>query len=209
MVKFKEMTDEVKFSMVQDNINHFERFGPQFIKSQLGDQAAVEHQEIMRSGCNAIPDNKAYMEKYETAYANFIWMARNNFKFIREKMGKEGIEHFKRMQVKELKQKNAGVGLFFLNLIRAISPGTAFVMANKEFAYQLQWITPLTLPKCSKNKAVFDIARCKILDYKDTEDLCRIACQKIYPKWVAEQFKAKMVFKPNGNSCKCTVTPLK
>lgn len=209
MVKVKEMTNEVKFNMVQDNIRHFEAFGPQFIKSQLGEQEAAEHQKIMRSGCNAIPDKSSFVEKYEAAYANFIWMARNNFNFIREKMGEEGIEHFKRMQVNELKKKNAGAGVFFLNLIRAIAPGTAFMMANKEFAYQLQWITPLTLPTCSKDRAVFDIARCKILDYKDTHDLCRIACQKIYPKWVAEQFKANMVFKPNGNSCKCTVTPLK
>ena len=69
-------------------------------------------------------------------------------------------------------------------------------------------ITPFSVSELNPDKAVFDIPRCKVLDYPETEDVCQVGCQRVYPKWVAEQFKIGMKFDLQGHSCKCTVTPL-
>jgi hypothetical protein len=111
-----------------------------------------------------------------------------------------------RHEVDGLKRKNAGASVLLLNLIRAIAPGYAFVMTNKEFAHQLQWITPFAVPELNAHRAVFDIPQCKVLDFEDTEDICQIGCQGIYPIWVAEQFKVKMAFDREGNRCTCAIT---
>ena len=53
-----------------------------------------------------------------------------------------------------------------------------------------------------------DIPRCKIVEQPHTQDLCNIACQRMYPAWAAEQFHVDMKYDPQGLSCRCTITPL-
>lgn len=208
MVRVKEMPYNEKYNMVQDSIKLMETLVPSFVKKHLGDKAVVECQKIWREGIRPIPEDASFEEKYEIAYGNFIWMGKSNLSFIRKHMGEDGITHFTRAEVEALKRKNAGPALFFLGLIRALSPGSAFTMINKKFSYQIQWITPFSVSELTRDKAVFNIPRCKILDFQDSDDLCRIGCQSIYPLWVVEQFKVRMEFAPRGHSCTCTVTPL-
>lgn len=124
-------------------------------------------------------------------------------------MGEEGIKKFERAEVEGLIKKNAGAALLLLNLTRVFSPSMAFVMTAKQMAYQLQWLTPFSIHELIRDKLVLDIPRCKILDFPDTDDLCFIGCQSSYPMWVAEQFKVRMEFVRRGNSCTCTVMPLR
>ena len=88
MVKMKEMPSSEKYAIIMDNINH--SFVPSFISKHLGEHAAIELQNIWREEFEAIPDDASFDEKYETAYRNWIWMAKNNLNFIRIKMGEEG-----------------------------------------------------------------------------------------------------------------------
>lgn len=207
MVRVKEMPYSEKCNMVQDSIKLMHTFIPSFLKKNLGDQVVVEHQELWREGIRPILEDASIEEKYEIAYGNFIWMAKSNLSFIRKHMGEDGITQFKHAEVEALKRKNAGPALFFLSLIRAISPDSAFSMINKKFSYQLQWITSFSVSELTRDRAVFNIPRCKILDFQDTDDVCLVGCQSIYPMWVAEQFKVRMEFARQGNSCTCTVTP--
>jgi hypothetical protein len=204
----KEMPYREKYEIVLDNVNFAETFASAFVKQHLGDQAVIDLQTIYQEGIKPVPEEATFEEKYESAYSNWIWMGKSDFEFIRQHMGEEGIAQFERADVEALKRKNASPSLYFLSLIRAISPGTAFKMTAKEFAYQLQWITPFSVSVLDQSKTVFDIPRCKILDYPESDALCHIGCQGIYPKWVAEQFKVRMEFDRQGNSCTCTLTPL-
>jgi hypothetical protein len=205
-MSIKEMPYNEKYTIMLDNIN--DTFVPSFVQKYLGDPAVVELQRIWEEGIKPIPEDTSFEEKYEIAYGNWIWMAKSNLTFIREQLGEDGIEKFKRAEVDALKRKNASPALLLLKLIRAISPGTAFKMIANKFSYQLQWITPFSLSEMTRNSVVYDIPRCKILDYPDNEDLCIIGCQSIYPMWVAEQFRVKMSFDRQGNSCIATLTPL-
>lgn len=208
MKKGKEMPYKEKYNMVQDSIKLSETFVPPFIKKHLGEQAVVECQNMWREGMKPVPEDASFEERYETAYGNFIWMGKSNISFIRSHMGEDGVIQFQRAEVEALKRKNAGPALFFLGLIRVVSPGAVFMMINKKFSYQLQWITPFTVSELNRERAVFDIPRCKILDFPDSDDICHIGCQSIYPTWVAEQFRVRMEFARRGKSCTCTITPL-
>jgi hypothetical protein len=92
--------------------------------------------------------------------------------------------------------------------MRLFSPGTAFTMTSKQMGYQFQWLTPFTVSELTRHRTVFNVPRCKILDYPDTEDICLVGCQSTYPMWVAEQFMVAMKFNRQGNSCTGTLTPL-
>jgi hypothetical protein len=124
-------------------------------------------------------------------------------------MGEDGLKMFERAEIEGLIKKNASPALLMLKIIRAFSPGTAFGMTAKQMGYQFQWLTPFTVPELTKQKAVLNIPRCKILDFPGTEDICIVGCQNTYPKWVAEQFKVSMKWNRQGNSCTGTLAPLK
>ena len=209
MVKVKEMPYSKKYAKVIDNMKFDETFILPFVQKHLGDQAGAEIRKTWQEGMKPIPSGGSFEEKYEVAYANWIWLAKNIYPFIRKRMGEDGLKKFERAEVEGLIKKNANPALFMLKIIRAFSSGTAFGMTAKQMAYQLQWLTPYSVPELTHTKAVLDIPRCKILDFPDTEDICFVGCQSTYPKWVAEQFKVEMKFNRQGNSCTSTLAPLK
>ena len=122
-------------------------------------------------------------------------------------MGEDGVRKFERAEVDALKRKNAGPAVYLLNLIRLFSPGTAFTMTGKQMGHQFQWLTPFSVSELTRNKTVFNIPRCKILDFPDTEDMCRVGCYSTYPMWMTEQFMVDMKCNRQGNSCTITLTP--
>ncbi|MBW2341252.1 MAG: hypothetical protein JRF50_13065 [Deltaproteobacteria bacterium] len=208
MVKIKEMPYSEKYAMVADNVKFDKSFLYPFVRRHLGDQTVNELKGIMQSGFKPVPEEASFEEKYEVAYGNWIWSVRNIFRFIRERMGEEGFHQFERADVEELIKKNASLGLLLLNLIRLFSTGTAFTMTCKKLGYKFQWLTPFSMSELTRDKAVLDVPRCKILDFADTDDICLVGCQRIYPMWMAEQFKLSMTWNRQGNSCTGILTPM-
>jgi hypothetical protein len=205
---FKAMPYSEKCDMALDSVTFSQRQGADFVREHLGDQASSELWMTYQEGIRPIPEGASADERYEAAYRNWIWVGMTNFGFIRERMGEEGIDRFVDFEVEALKRKNASPSLFVLRAVRALSPKTAFQMTAKELTYRLQWITPYSVSKSDPGTAVVDIPRCKVLDDPAAADLCRIGCLRVYPRWVAEQFKVSMDFDPQGHRCRCTLTLL-
>ena len=207
MVRIKEMPYSEKYAMVIDSTKFYESLLFPFVQKHLGDQVVSELKGIIQSGFKPIPEVTSFKEKYEVAYANWIWLAKNTFSFIRKQMGEDGLKKFERTEVQALIKKNASPALFMLKIIRAFSPGTAFGMTAKQMGYQLQWLTPFSVPELTRHKAVINMPRCKILDFPDTEDICRVGCSSTYPIWMNEQFMVDMKCNRQGNSCTITLAP--
>lgn len=208
MKEGKKMPYSEKYAIVLDKMKPDDVLISPLIQKHLGAKALVELQNIWQEGVKPVPEDASDEEKYEIAYSNLIWRGKSNLTFIRKHLGEGGIEQFKLAQVEELKRKNASPALFILGLLRAISPGLAFIMTAKQMAYQIQWLTPLSLVELTRNRAVFNIPRCKVIDFPDSEDLCLIDCQGAYPMWLAEQFKVGLKFERQGNSCTAILTHL-
>jgi hypothetical protein len=79
-------------------------------------------------------------------------------------------------------------------------------MIAREMAYELQWLTPLSLVELTKNKALFNIPHCKVMGFPDMEEVCTVDCQAAYPMWFTEQFKIGLKFDRQGDSCKAVLT---
>ncbi len=209
MVKIKEMPYNEKYAKVVDNMNFDESFVFPFVQKHLGDQAVSELKGIWQKGFEPIPEGASFEEKYEVTYGNWIWLAKNIYPFVRKKMGEDGLKKFERAEVEALKKKNASPALLLLKCIRLFSPATAFAMTCKQMGHEFQWLTPLSVHELTPHRAVFEIPRCKILDFPDTDDICLVGCQSTYPMWVAEQFKVSMKWNRQGHSCTSTLAPLK
>ena len=209
MAKVKEMPYSEKYAKVIDSMKFDESFISPFVQKHLGDQAVSELKGIWQKGFKPIPEGASFEEKYEVAYGNWIWLAKNIYPFVRKQMGEDGLKKFERAEVEALIKKNASPALFLLKFIRLFSHDTAFAMTCKQMGYQFQWLTPFSVPELTRHRAVLDIPRCKILAFPDTDDMCLLGCQSTYPMWVAEQFKVSMKWNRQGNSCTGILAPLK
>jgi hypothetical protein len=198
-----------KYAKVIDNMKFDESFIFPFVQKHLGDQAVSELKGIWQKGFKPIPEGASFEEKYEVAYGNWIWLAKNIYPFVRKQIGEDGLKKFERAEVEALIKKNASPALLLLKFISLFSPGTAFAMTAKQMGYQFQWLTPFSVPELTRHRAVLDIPRCKILDFPHTDDMCLLGCQGAYPMWVAEQFKVSMKWNRQGNSCTGILAPLK
>jgi hypothetical protein len=208
MVKVKEMPDSEKYAAVVAEIELEEAITRSFVRKNLGDRAVAELDGRLDEGTKPIQDEASFEQKYETAYANWVSSGATIFAFVRERLGEDGIERYKRAAVDTLKEKNAGVGLRFLGLVRALAPSAAFSMTVKRLAYESQWLGPAVEGEYTKSRFVMDIPQCKVLDYPGSDDVCLIGCQQLNPLWMAEQFKIDQQFDRQGQSCTMTVTPL-
>jgi len=206
MHKVKTMSYNEKFAVVIEKMKPNGSLISLFIKKHLSEKALFELQQIWKEGIKPIPQNASDEEKYEIAYSNLMWRGKSNLKFIRMHLGEDGIEQYKRAQVDELKRKNVSPTLFILRVLRAVAPGSAFIVTAKKMAYKFQWITPFSLVELTRNKAAFNIPRCKVIGFPDMEESCTVDCQSVYPMWLAEQFKIGLKFERQGDSCKAILT---
>jgi len=189
------------------NMGLYEEFLPEFVRMHMGEEAVNDLQEEWQRGVERIPVTASPEEQYRIAYNNWIWMAKTNFCFIRQRMGEEGVRKLEQTLLHTLIQHNKGWPLVMLNLVRLVSPGSAFKMLADQMSYELQWLTPYVVTECSPQKLVLEIDSCKILKYDDTEDVCR-SCRQVYPLWVVNQYMADMSFERSGHHCTCTLRPL-
>ena len=209
MTTLKEMPTGEKYALTLANMKLAQSFAVDFVREHISGEAVDELRDIWRQGVAPVPDAATDAEKYEIAYRNWAWVAKNNFRFVRRHMGREGLATFIRADVEALKREYENASLRLLALVRAVSPGLAFSMTMSRMIYQLQWLTPFSVAEPEKNTVVCSIPRCKVLDYDGMEDVCEIGCQVVYPAWTAEQFKVKMSPMPRGHSCVVTLTPIR
>lgn len=207
MAKLKQMTDNEKYHCVCDAMKRTRQYVPAFLKQQLSDKAVLELQAIWQEGTRSIPENATSTEKYELAYANYMWMARSTYSYVRKQLGNEGIQKFERAEIEMLKRSNSGLTMLLLRLLRAVAPGSAFVLVAKQTAHQLQWVTPFTVDELSRKKMVVTVPQCKALSFPDTEDLCAIGCQSTYRTWFAEQLHLVMDTHRQTTGCTKILVP--
>jgi hypothetical protein len=77
-----------------------------FVQKHLGDQAVAEVRKTWQEGMKPIPEGASFEEKYGVAYANWIWLAKNIYPFIRKRMGEDGLKKFERAEIEGLIKKN-------------------------------------------------------------------------------------------------------
>ncbi|HEX2988108.1 MAG TPA: hypothetical protein VHS06_08060 [Chloroflexota bacterium] len=205
----KEMPAAEKFSKVIADARFTRDLVTPFVREHISEEAVSELRNTWRQGIQPIPKDAPPEEKYEKAYANTMWIGSSSLGFIREKLGEDGMDEWVRTEAEDLKRRNAGPAVLLLSLIRAVAPEFAFRMMAKQMSYELQWLTPFDVTELTGSKVVYSIPRCKVLDYPNTEDVCQVGCQRVYPQWQAEQFKARMSYERVDHSCTCTVTPLR
>jgi len=206
--RIREMSYKEKYAKAITDMKFNEEFTLPFVEKHLGKRATDELIKAWGEEMMPIPGGATLEKKYDVAYSDWIWMTKSTYEFIRERMGEESIKEFERAHIEALKKKNL-LQAVSLKLVRLFLPGTAFTLIVKQIGYELQWRTRFSFSELTRERAMVDIPRCKILDFPNTDDICLVGCQSTYPAWMAEQFMVKIEFCRRGNSCTVILTPLR
>jgi hypothetical protein len=208
MVKIKEMSFREKYQGVLDGMALLEEFALPIVKEDLGEEKLAELKSEWLKQSEPIPENASDQEKYEIAFRNWLRNWQRAYDLVRDALGERGTEKFIRRAVDAWEKKNAGPALYILGFVKAVAPQKAFRTFGTQIAYQFQPYTPYSISEFNGKRMVLKASHCKFLDVEGCNDPCKVACQKIVPLWMKEQFKVKMALEPVGKSCTITFTPL-
>jgi hypothetical protein len=221
----KKMPAQDMCEAIVKGMKLFESFAFPVIRESLGEAKVEELKNKWQKQSAPVPEDAPYEEKYEIMFRNWLLNWQSAYDVIHDGIGEDGVQKLILGGVDGWKKSSAGAAITLLNFIRSVSPKTAFGMFEKQFAYSFQVFTPYTVPEFTQDRMVLDIAHCKFLDVEGCYDPCRVACQKIVPLWMEEQFKVKttmgpsdksltmpskekLIVEPAVKSCKCTFTRL-
>ena len=204
----KQMTYGKKYTAVQNYIKLLDSFVLPLVIRLIGNDGIDELNKIWQEKLKVIPNDLSDKDKFEIAYANWLWKWSTAVKFLKIHIGDKGLEEFKKADIEALKLKDSRLKMMILEGIRAVSPSLAFLMIERQMAYELQVYSPADITELSKERIVFDTQHCKILDYPECVNFCITGCQKIFPDFLAEHLKVKMDIKRRGKGCTISLAPL-
>ena len=201
MVKLAEMSMHEKYRRAFDAVRAYQAHILPFIEKRSGYPASLELDSVWQAGIQPVNDKSLDAEKYETAYSNWLWVARCTLDFVTEQMGPEDMEQLVQLLVLLHQRENARVDLALLQLLGD------FQGLAEAFLYDLQWMTPLEMGKSQPGKIVGNVPQCKILEVPATRLVCAIGCQRMLSIWATQQLKLNLAVEQQNGGCRLILTP--
>jgi len=169
----QQMPDREKFQHSIGMVRLYQKHVLPFVEERLGYAAMHELRSVWQAAM--IPTNGAGVDQrnYESAYSNWLWMARCSHDYLADLLDRNEVMEYKRLllQLYKRQQDNSDLAIY-----RMFKSYTALVEA---WAYEMQWITPIDA--ISKNKTGFTcvVNNCKVLQTPATERVCRVDCRNV------------------------------
>lgn len=207
MTNVREMTAAERYARMASFTNALEGIAMTLVTRELGAQAAADLRSAWEAGVVAMPGAASEEERTRIAFHNWVFKWGTAHDFVRERIGERGVEGLMRSDVEALKHQNSRVAVALLKTIRALAPGTGFRTFGKRMAYEMQAFTPYSVTELSEDRLVCEVPHCEVLDHPGGEPVCLVACQKIYPQWLRDQFGVGMTTNRRGYACTVSLTP--
>ncbi|MCJ7571594.1 MAG: hypothetical protein MUO82_06935 [Candidatus Thermoplasmatota archaeon] len=208
MVEVKQISNEKKYDAILNYMKLTESYVVPLVRENLGEQKVEELKKIWREQQKQISEDASSEEKYETAFSNWLRKWENSYDFVRKNLGEKGTEKFKRLAIEAIKKDIPSPAVYFLGIMKVISPKSAFKAIAKQIINQTQVFTPFSVIELTNNRLVLDIPHCKVLEHPCGENFCAVGCQEISTAPLRELLKVNMTMNRQGENCRATCIPL-
>ena len=148
-------------------------------------------------------ENGSNLRNYESAYSNWLWMARCSHDYLADLLEHDEVVDYKRMLVQLYKHQQDNPDLAIYRMF-----GNYTALA-KAWAYEMQWITPIESLTKNKTHFVCVIKECKILQTPATERVCRVDCRNVGSHLASKVYHLERTTVPVNHGCTITLTPSK
>jgi hypothetical protein len=202
MKKLRPMPDREKYLHAFGMVRAYQKHVLPFIEERLGYAARHELNSVWQAAIMPIREDDPDDQKYESAYSNWLWMARCSHDFLADLLDREGVADYKRLLLRLYKRQYDNPDLAIL---RFFGNHTALARA---WAYEMQWMTPVELSDKSNNQVTCTVRDCKIQQTPATERICRVDCRNVGTALVRKVYHLDRVETIADHGCTITLTPI-
>lgn len=202
MAKQKTMQDKEKFRHAFGMVRSYQKNVLPFVEERLGYPAMHELSSVWQAAIIPIHEEAPDGEKYESAYSNWLWMARCSHDFLADLLKGEDIIAYKRMILRFYKHQQDNTDLAFYRML-----GNQRALA-KAWLYEIQWISPLEMSSNGDKVLTCTVKGCKVLQTPATQRICRVDCQNVGTNLARNLYHLKRETSITGTDCTITLSPL-
>lgn len=203
MNTIRDMPDRDKFQHAFGMVRQYQKHILPFVEEHLGFAAMHELRSVWQAAIIPTRENGSDARNYESAYSNWLWMARCSHDYLADILERDEVAEYKRLllQLYIRQQDNPD-----LAICRIFNNSTALA---KTWAYKMQWITPIE--SMTKNNTQFTcvIKDCKILQTPATERVCRVDCRNVGTYLASKVYHLERTTISVNHGCTITLTPLR
>jgi len=202
MNRLKEMPEGQKFQRAYEMVCLYQKHVLPFVESHLGYAEMHNLRSVWQAGLIPIRAKDSDEDKYTQAYNNWLWMARCSHDSLADQLSNGEVLEYKRLLLRLYEQRLNSSSLGLLRLLRA------HIRLAKAYLYEMQWLTPLELTRCSKDGVTCTVPVCKIRQVPGAERVCRVDCQHIGTAYARRVYHLKRVTTQFNHGCEISLTPL-
>src|SRR5512143_382722 len=168
MATIRQMPDRERFQHAFGMVRLYQKHVLPFVEERLGYAAMRELNSVWQAGIMPVRESESDQVKYESAYNNWLWMARCSHDYLADRLDRAEVLEYKRLLLRLYKRQQDNPDL---TIYRMLGSYTALA---KAWAYEMQWITPVETIDKGKDQFTCVIKNCKILQIPATEKVCRV-----------------------------------
>ncbi len=202
MDKIRPMPDREKFERAFGMVRLYQRHILPFVEERLGFDAMHELRSVWQAAIMPTKRDDEDEKNYESAYNNWLWMARCSHDFLADMLDRNEVLEYKRILLQLYKHLQDNPDLAVYRMFRNY---TALV---KAWAYEMQWITPIDTFSKGEDQFTCVISNCKIRQTPATERVCRVDCINIGTNLARRVYHLQRSTVPSDQGCTITLTPL-
>ena len=197
----REMPDRDKFQHAFGMVRMYQKHVLPFVEERLGFAAMHELRSVWQAAIIPTHESRSDQRNYESAYSNWLWMARCSHDYLADIMERGEVVKYKQLLVQLYKRQQDNPDLA---IYRMFGNYTALV---KAWAYEMQWITPIESLTKNKTQFICEIKECKILQTPATERVCRVDCRNVGTHLANKVYHLERTTQPVNHGCTITLTP--
>ena len=202
MDKLKPMPEREKFQHVFEMVRLYQKHVLPFVEDRLGFASMHNLRSVWQAAITPMHEEANFLEKYEQAYSNWLWMARCSHDTLADLLSSPEVLEYKRMLLRLYKQQLNYPYLAALRLLKA------HTHLAKALLYEMQWLTPLKLSSSNKGEVTCIVHDCKILKTAGTARVCRVDCQNVGRAYAGEVYHLKRVTVQSDHGCTISLAPI-
>ncbi len=128
-------------------------------------------------------------------------MARCSHDYLADLLDREGVADYKRLllQLHKRQQDNPDLAIFRMF-------GNHGALAG-EWAYEMQWLTPIEMTDKNVIQVSYTVKKCKILQTPASERVCRVDCISVGTALARKIYNLKRVTSQVDHGCTITLSP--
>jgi len=202
MNQIKAMPEQEKFEHTFEMVDLYQKNVLPFVEAHLGPAERHNLHAIWQAAIAPIRQDDGDYKRYASAHSNWLWIAHCSHNTLAEMLSSDEVLEYKRMLLRMYKQQRDNPNLAILRLLKA------HVTLARLLLYEMQWMTPITVAKCSRSEVVCVVPECKVLKTSGTDRICRVDCQNVGRAFSSQMYNLRRVTVLKNHGCTITLTPI-